>query len=386
MDPTRLLSDLVACASVNPGEHAHTAPPYGEAGMADYLATWLQQRGGEVHHQAVLPGRPNVWGRFPGRDASRTVLLDAHTDTVSHDGMIIDPFAPTVREGRLYGRGACDTKGPMAAMLLALEAAIDGEGLACNVIFAGTCDEEHDATGAKALLQAGLAVDFAVIAEPTELQLVTRHKGVVRAQIDLHGKAAHSSVPQQGHNAIYAAARVVTALEQLNATLDTTPADAQLGPATLAVTMVEGGTAMNIVPERCRLQVDRRLLPDEELAQVQAATTAIVAQALSHLPADGWSLTWSHYYPPLECLDATAERDRLALALRTETGAATQRAVTYCTNGGFYAAAGIPSVVFGPGSIAHAHTKDESIELAEVVVAANVLRRFLVDAAPPTPA
>jgi len=386
MDAATLLSELVGCPSVNPGEQHGSTPPYGEAGMVDYLDVWLQQRGGEVHREEVLPGRPNIWAHFQGRDRSRVLLLDAHTDTVSHANMTIDPFAAEVREGRLYGRGACDTKGPMAAMLMALDAAIAGEGLACDVIFAGTCDEEHDAAGAKALLQHGLAVDFAVIAEPTELQMVTRHKGVVRAQIDLHGQAAHSSLPLQGRNAIYAAARAVTALEGLGTALGESTADPELGHPTLAVTTIEGGTAMNIVPERCRIQVDRRLLPTEDLSQVKADTTATVAAALAHLPADCWTVKWSHYYPPLESVPVAPELDRLGQALLAETGAATHCAVTYCTNGGFYAQAGIPSVIFGPGSIDQAHTKAESIDLTGVTVAARVLRRFLVDAPPPSPA
>jgi succinyl-diaminopimelate desuccinylase len=386
MDAATLLSELVGCPSVNPGEQRISAPPYGEAGMVDYLDAWLQQRGGAVHREEVLPGRPNIWAHFEGHDRSRLLLLDAHTDTVSHANMTIDPFAAEVRAGRLYGRGACDTKGPMAAMLMALDAAIAGEGLAYDVIFAGTCDEEHDAAGAKALLQRGLAIDFAVIAEPTELQMVTRHKGVVRAQIDLLGQAAHSSLPQQGQNAIYAAARVVTALEELGTALGESIPDPELGHPTLAVTIIEGGTAMNIVPERCRIQVDRRLLPMEDLSQVKAATTATVAAALAHLPADCWTIKWSHYYPPLETVPAAPELDRLGQALLAETGAAPHCAVTYCTNGGFYAQAGIPSVIFGPGSIEQAHTKAESIDLTGVTVAARVLRRFLVDAPPPSAA
>ena len=143
---------------------------------------------------------------------------------------------------------------------------------------------------------------------------------------------------------------------------------------------------MNIVPERCRIQVDRRLLPTEDLSQVKADTTATVAAALAHLPADCWTVKWSHYYPPLESVPVAPELDRLGQALLAETGAATHCAVTYCTNGGFYAQAGIPSVIFGPGSIDQAHTKAESIDLTGVTVAARVLRRFLVDAPPPSPA
>jgi len=377
MTACELLAELVRCPSVNPGDLKTFESPYGEAKLVEFLAGYLKKLGGDVCIEEVLPNRPNMWAHFKGRDSSRTILLDVHTDTVSHLNMVIKPFDAEVRNGRLYGRGACDTKGPMAAMLLALESALSNEGLAYDVIFSATCNEENGGAGAKKLVES-VKADFTIIGEPTELKLVTRHKGVMRADITVHGKATHSSTPELGCNAIYTANRIVSALEVLGNNLNSKIPDPVLGNATLAVVQIKGGTASNIIPDFCTIQIDRRLMPGEDVNTVKKSIESVIFDAVAGTIKSPPEITWTQFYPSMETHDSLPDLIALDVALKSLTGSATYDAVAYATNGGFYAQAGIPCVVFGPGSIADAHTNNESIDLKEIETAAKVLHNFLV--------
>jgi acetylornithine deacetylase/succinyl-diaminopimelate desuccinylase family protein len=373
----RLLARLVQCPSVTPPDGQPIEAPYGEGALVQLLAEHLTQIGADVSVQEIVPGRPNLIACIEGRDPSRTILLDAHTDTVSHLGMTIDPFAAEVRDGRLYGRGACDTKGPMTSMLLALESLADEHGLACNVIFAATCDEEAGGNGARQLVADGINADFAIVAEPTDLTLVTKHKGVLRARIDISGKAAHSSTPLLGRNAIYPMARIISNLEEMAAELEGLAPDADLGTPTLAVTTITGGFADNIVPPNCGIVIDRRTLPSESIESVKASIVSRVKPSVESIPWVDPQIDWVQAYPSMETPVTHACVKQLQEILISNQNSAECGSAAYATNGGFYADAGIPAVVFGPGSIANAHTKDESIEIEQVVTAANVLKTFL---------
>jgi len=377
MTVCELLTELVRCPSVNPGNLKTFEYQYGEAALVNLLAEHLKKMGGDVFIEEVLPNRPNIWAHFKGKDSSRTILLDVHTDTVSHLNMIVNPFDAEVRGGRLYGCGACDTKGPMAAMLLALESALSNEGLAYDVVFSATCNEEDGGTGANKMVES-VKADFAVIGEPTELKLVTRHKGVMRADITVHGKAAHSSTPELGCNAIYSANRIVSSLEVLANNLKSQMAHPVLGNATFAVVQIKGGTASNIIPDCCTIQIERRLMPDEDVDTVKKTIESVVCDAVAGTIKSSPEITWTQFYPSMETHDSLPDIVALDIALKSVTGSATYDAVAYATNGGFYSQAGIPCVVFGPGSIADAHTNNESIDLKEVETAAQVLHKFLV--------
>jgi len=199
----RLLTELVRCASVSPGTGPVTGPPYGEGRLAALLAEKVRALGGGVELREVEPGRPNFIGTFEGRDPGRSLMLEAHGDTVAVDGMTIDPFAARVRDGRLYGRGSCDTKGSMAAMLLAIEQVLAQDGATpVTVYFVSTCGEEITGLGAKALAAEGFAADVAIIGEPTDLDVIHASKGSGRFRIETFGVAAHSSAPAGGVNAI----------------------------------------------------------------------------------------------------------------------------------------------------------------------------------------
>jgi len=352
---TDLLSQLVACPSVNPKSATHFSSPLGEAGMVALLEELLRSWGAKVDIHEVHPNRPNLLACFPGKNPNRSILLDAHTDTVAVDGMIIPPFTPTVRDGKLYGRGACDTKGPMAAMLLGLRRILDAGQPPATVWFAATCNEESGGTGAYALAKQNIHVDFALAAEPTDLKIVHMHKGCLRVDIKTSGVAVHSSMPDRGVNAIYKMCRVIDRLEREVAPALAKTKHPQLGSPTLSVGLINGGSQVNIVPDSCSIQVDRRVIPGEQRDDI--------VQQL----AGNEACEVTEFYPALEEPADSAASQHVANACRKVIGRADFVVAPYATNAGIYHAAGIPSLVIGPGSLAQAHTKDEFVDLNEVV-------------------
>jgi acetylornithine deacetylase len=393
-DTAATLADLVRRPSVNPMGRDVSGPEYLEGRITDYLVQRFTAADIPWARQAVAPGRDNVVARLEGTVPGAPVLLwDAHQDTVPAEGMTVEPFTPLVREGRLYGRGSCDVKGGMAAMLVALDR-LRASALPrrATVVFAATINEEFGFTGARALARlwgtaAATAVDgpaqallaarpvAAIVAEPTGLDLVMQHKGAVRWRIRVRGRACHSAFPEQGVNAIYPAGRAILALEQLAAELLRRHADHPCGAPTLNLGTIRGGAGVNLVPDLTVLEVERRVVPGESPVAARDEVIARVAAACGAADVE-------HDPPFLESAglpDAAADPtaapwiDALAAAARAGGAAARRTAARYGTNASVFAEAGVPSVVFGPGSIAQAHTADEWIELAQVDAAAAAL-------------
>lgn len=375
---TTLLAELVAINSVNP---AYGGP--GEAGVAGFVQRQFLAAGLEVLPQPVEPGRENVVGVLPGRDRSRRVVLEAHMDTVGVEGMTIAPFEPAIRDGRLFGRGACDTKGGLAAMLAAvLDLAARGEPPAYDVWLAAVVDEEHAYTGVLALVEGLAAADgttaAAVVAEPTSLRIVSATKGVLRFRIRLTGKAAHSSKPWLGTSAISAAADIVQALDQFHGELAASQSHPLLGPATGSIGLIRGGVQVNIVAEACELDVDRRLLPGEDPAEVLATYGEVVDAAVRPRGVTASLETL--------LLDETLETPLNADVVTTAAAVCRQLGLPSDAIGVPYGSdasklsrrAGVPSIVFGPGSIDQAHAAEESVPLAEVDTATAFIREFLL--------
>jgi len=392
-----ILADLVRRPSVNPMGRNVTGPDYLEGRVTDYLVQRFMAAGLPWVRQPVSPGRDNVIARLDATIADApTILWDAHQDTVPAEGMTIEPFMPFVREGRLYGRGSCDVKGGMAAMLVALERlrASDRPRLA-HVIFTATVNEEFGFSGAKAIArlwaeaadapQRGQETDqeqaarrlcggppvAAVIAEPTGLDVVTQHKGAVRWRMRIHGVACPSAFPEQGDNAIHRAGRAIGAIESLAGELLQRQPDHPCGPPTLNLGTIHGGAGVNLVPDQVVIELDRRVVPGESPIDARQEVIDRIAAACGGTRID-------HEPPFLESagLPPMADRtwfDRLTAAAGRRGVSARQVAARYGTNASVFAAAGVPSVVFGPGSIAQAHTADEWIELAQVDAAADIL-------------
>jgi acetylornithine deacetylase len=290
--------------------------------------------------------------------------------------MTIDPFAAEIRDGKLYGRGACDVKGSMAAMLFALERLNrERPSSASNVILACTVDEEFTFLGVQQLVKSGIQADFAVVAEPTRLNIVDAHKGVVRWKVTSKGKACHSSRPELGENAIYRMGKLLLSVEQYAEALRGSRNDPRLGPPTLSVGRIDGGTSVNTVPDRCTIEIDRRLLPGESAEDAFGHFRDYLAtQKMLDFPFE-CEPPWLSC-PALNPTNSAEAIQRLGDAIKSVRGHFEVIAVPFGTDASSIAEKGIPSVVFGPGDIAQAHTCDEWIDLAEVEMASEILFRL----------
>lgn len=376
LETTRLLRDLVALPSVNPMGRPMQGPEIFEHRVTAYLEEFFRGLGVPYERQPVAPLRENIVARCDLPGARRTLILEAHQDTVPIDNMTIDPFGAKIDNGRLYGRGACDIKGGLAAMLAAFARVVrDKPAGAANVIMACAVDEEFTFLGVQRLVKGGLKADMAVVAEPTQLHIVNAHKGITRWHLSTAGRSCHSSSPEQGVNAIYRMGLLLVGIEQYANRLRQSRTDPLLGPPTLSVGRIEGGTSVNTVPDRCRIEIDRRLIPGESAAAAPGQLSAFLKQEAGiNFPfesADPWM--GKGPLDPSPSADLVA---RLGQAIDRVKGSHQVMAVPYGTDASTIAEAGIPSVVFGPGDIARAHTCDEWVPLEEVEQASEILYRL----------
>lgn len=360
MDPVAaLIADLVAVDSVNPDLVPGGA---GEGAIARFIADWLAKAGLEVHLDEVRPGRPNVIARARGSGGGPTLMLNGHIDTVGVAGMR-DPHRPRVEGGRLYGRGAYDMKGGVAACMLAAAEATRA-GLRGDVLFTAVVDEEYAGLGTLDVA-ARYRADAAIIAEPTELALVVAHKGFVWLELETRGAAAHGSIPG-APDAILHMGRLLVELEALNRRLLAGPAHPLLGTGSLHASTIGGGQELSSYPERCLLQLERRTLPGESPAQVEAEVAAIVRRLAEADPTMRVELRRGlDRAPMLTPADAPVPE-----LIRRHGEAVLGRpievaGVPYWTDAASLAEAGIPAVLFGPCG-AGAHALEEWVDLESV--------------------
>jgi acetylornithine deacetylase len=371
----RHLREYIAIPSVNPMRRADQDPAIvGERRYAEHVREQLRRLGLDAELVGD-PERPSVVAHAAVRDAGETLLVASHLDTVPVDGMEIPPFDPRVADGRVFGRGSCDTKGGMAALVAALERVLAQGTLRRNVIVVGEADEELGGTGVNDVI-AHLAAhppDWVIATEPTELRVVTRHKGIVHARLRASGVACHSSDPGQGRSAVLALCRAVLALDELASEIGRRP-DPKLGPATLSVGQIGGGTATNIVPDDAWLLLDRRCLPGEDETLVRAQLEGLLAKhALDDVRIEWCSLEKAALATPDEDPSVRA----VQAALRESALDPTPDSVAFGTDAGVFSAHGIPGVVFGPGSIAQAHTATEWVAIDQVEAASSIFERIL---------
>jgi acetylornithine deacetylase/succinyl-diaminopimelate desuccinylase family protein len=369
---TKLLSDLVAIPSMNPMGRGRLGKEYCEQYIAEFVVEFMRKASIDAELQQVFPGRPNVIG-FVSAGAQESLMLEAHLDTVFADSMLIDPFDPIVRDGKLYGRGSCDTKGSIAAFLQAVVNSLNAaKNMRYNVLLLFVSDEEYRFAGAQYAVRHGLKADFGIVGEPTQLRIVRAHKGVTRWKIFTQGVAAHSAYPERGKNAIYAMAKVIEKLQQYAGELRATPPHQLLGTPSLSVGVIEGGQTVNVVPDHCWIEIDRRTLPGE--------TTQSVLEPIHSLLRDleGCEIREPHLsVAGMEVADYAPIVQELSQVVRSVCGDAIVEAAHYATDAGIYNLVGVPTVVFGPGNIAQAHTESEYIELQQVHQATTIIERFL---------
>ena len=380
----KLLAELIALPSVNPAFLPPRHPRAGEQRVAEFLAATAAKAGLEIEFQKVLPGRSNVIARLlPRNKIKQTILLAPHLDTVGADE---SQLVPRRSGGRLHGRGACDTKGSVAAMLTALCELAQGKArpLATEIIFAGLIDEEHAQAGSRALVaqasrlcvafsethrRDACATTLAIVGEPTRLRLVTAHKGSLWLRLETRGQSAHGATPHLGKNAVHAMARVVDFLETDYAARLRRHKHKLLGVATVNVGKISGGTQPNIVPDSCVIEIDRRTLPGETESSVRREIAALLAAKKMPVKISSAKLA------PARSLE-TNPRLPLVRQFFRSLGQVHPLGVDYFCDAAVLAAAGMPSVVFGPGDIAQAHTADEWISLAELERAKLALLAF----------
>ncbi|MCW2968140.1 MAG: hypothetical protein JWM71_1912, partial [Solirubrobacteraceae bacterium] len=340
-----LVARLVAIDSVNPSLVAGGA---GETAIAAFIAGWARDAGLRVEHVEGTPGRPSVLIRAPGTGGGRTLLLCGHIDTVNVEGMT-GPHSPRVEGDRLYGRGAYDMKAGVAAALLACRAAA-GLGLAGDVVVAAVADEEHSSLGVQEALT-HVSADAAIVTEPTELEVVVAHRGFVWSEVEVRGVAAHGSRPHLGVDAIVKAGPVLTALGELDIALGerTHPL---LGRGSVHASVIAGGEELSSYPARCVVGLERRTLPGETGAGVEAELAALLDRCRAADPGLDAVQRTLLVREPFEVAASAEIVQAVLAAARDELGAAPPLvSVPYWADSAFIAAAGIPTVLFGAGGV-----------------------------------
>jgi succinyl-diaminopimelate desuccinylase len=359
-------------------------PSYGpdhgwEAGVARALEEFLRGEGIDVTRQPVTGGRENVLARLPAGtagDGRPVLMLNGHMDTVPPSSSMRYPaFGAEVHDGRLWGRGAVDMKGAVAAMAVAF-AALGHAGVPPRpVVFAAVVGEETGGLGTLALGAGGAPADMAIVGEPSGLAIIPAHRGVYRCDIVVHGRAAHGSTPELGVSAIVRAARLIAALDTRLPEMWTNQRHPALGGPSFNIGTIHGGIAANVVPDRCEFTFGKRWIPGDSPERIRADLQAVIAETIgaAHAEVTGDQQFDAVPRPPLH----TPQDHPLVKALAHSVAAVSGRPARFgrfqaFTDGAVLQAAGTPAVIFGPGDLSLAHTDEEHVEIAALYTAARI--------------
>ena len=372
MEPIAFLQSLIRIPSVNP-DNAPGTDLTGEQAIADYLQPWLEQRGFDVSQEEVHPGRPNLIARAPGDQSRPRILLCPHLDTVGVGNMTIDPFGGEIKDGKIWGRGSSDTKGPMVAMLAGLDANKELlEKLPVAVDFAAFMGEESSQHGSKHFAKRyGSDYLFAIAGEPTMLNMVYVTKGSLWFTLETHGKAAHSSQPHLGENAIMTMARSLDLMNRKLSNRLATYTHPVLGHSTLNIGTISGGSRPNIVPDYCCAEIDIRTCPSLE---ADGGPLALVENFIAehNLPL---TIKKAANNPPMECPHEHA----IISSIQQSWPASKLVGAPWFSDAAHLSKAGIPSICMGPGSIDQAHTKDEFISIEDLESGVECFTQFIAN-------
>ena len=352
-DVAELAAQLVAIESINPDIVAGGS---GEGKVARFVAEWCERAGLETTLSEPAPGRPNVIAVARGRGGGRSLLLNAHMDTVGVAGMT-DPQVPRLDGGRLYGRGSYDMKGSLAACMLATAEAAR-HALQGDVILTAVADEEFASVGTEAVA-ASMHADAAIVTEPTEMQVAVAHRGFVHLEVEVHGRAAHGSRPHLGIDAIAKMGRVLVGIEELDRRLRATPTHARVGSGSVHASLIEGGQEFSSYPARCILQAERRTIPGETVELAEQELREIVSRGGEGDPDFAADVRAPIFREPFEVAEdaeiVQVVRRRAASVLGAEPELV---GVSFWADSALLAAAGIPTVLLGPiGEGAHAEVE-----------------------------
>ena len=365
----RLTCELVAIESVNPDLVASGG---GEANIASFVAEWLTSAGLEVEIVEPIQGRPSVVGVVRGSGGGRSLMLNAHMDTVGAGGMK-DPFTPVVRGGRVHGRGALDMKGSLAAIMIAA-GKVRQLGLAGDVIVTAVADEEVASLGTSAVLERFHA-DAAIVTEPTELRLCLAHKGFAWLEVETRGVAAHGSRPQDGTDAIGRMGRILTGLVNLDRRLRLGAGHRLLGRGSVHASLIEGGQEWSTYPARCAVKVERRTVPGEDGAKALKEMEALIEIAREDVPTLEASAKVVLERPPSELAGDHPVALAVARAAREAMGRDAEAVgASYWMDMALTNEAGIPTVAFGPGGEGE-HADVEWVDIASLETCVEVYVR-----------
>ncbi len=369
LDPIALTRALVAIDSRNPSL-VDGGP--GEGACAAFLAEVLAGWGFTVQTTKVAPGRPNVVARI-GPAGCTPLILNGHLDVVGTEGMQHAPFDPTIEGDRLYGRGATDMKGGIAAMCVAAARAAARGPLASELIVTAVCDEEFASIGTRALLADGLRGSAAIITEPTRMTVCPAHKGFAWIAVHFTGRAAHGSRYDVGVDAVRHAGRFLVALDRFEREVLCTRSHPLLGRPSLHAAMISGGTGWSTYAESCTVRVERRTIPGESGAQALAEVQALCDALMAEDPSVHAVLSLECAQPPLDLSPTAPLTQTLVRAAGGPQAPAAITGLSCWTDAALFAEAGIPALCFGPGDIARAHSATEWVDCSEVTRATDIL-------------
>jgi acetylornithine deacetylase len=367
-DLVRLTGDLVRFPSVT--------PPGTEEAIAGFLAERFRSRGLVAELQEVAPGRFNAIGRLGPAGGRPHLVLNGHLDVMpAGDGWSLPPFEPTLREGRLYGRGSADMKGGLAALICAVDAVAAARvPLTGTITLAAVADEEGYQAGTRRFVESAGPADFGIVAEPTSLRPATAQKGDVYLEVTTRGRSAHASVPEAGHNAIEDMGLILAGLEELRVAFGRRSAHPLLGRPTLSVGTISGGTVTPVVPDHCRITIDRRVLPGEDMSALAGEVEELIARLRASHPRLDATVRVLWAFPPSEIAADDPVVHAVQEATRQVAGIwPAPFGLTGTTDANLMIdPGGISTVIFGPGDLAVCHRPNEFVPIDELVAACKI--------------
>jgi acetylornithine deacetylase/succinyl-diaminopimelate desuccinylase family protein len=365
---TEVLADLVGIESINPDLVPSGS---GEERVARYMADSLRAAGWDSRLEEIAPRRWNAVGILRGRGGGKSLMFNGHLDTVGVEGMA-DPFSARIKDGRLYGRGAQDMKGGIAAALVAASTLAEGPRLKGDLVIAGVADEEYQSAGTRALVKR-VRADAAIVMEPTGLEVATAHKGFAWANVETRGRAAHGSRPQEGLDAIAFMGRVLGEIEKLQGRLSAGPGHSLLGCGSVHASLISGGQELSSYPAQCRLSLERRTIPGEDADTFERELRKIISGLEKQDRRFNARIQMGYMASPLETARQSSIAQTLLASARQVIGPAARfGAQSFWTDAALLNEEGIASVLFGPGGEG-LHSSVEFVRLKEVKLCAETL-------------
>jgi acetylornithine deacetylase len=372
----KTLSDLIKINSINPKLSPGGG---GEAEIGSYIADLLTSIGLDVAVHQIEPGRVNVIGKLKGTGSGRSLVLNAHLDTVGVDGMVIDPFQPVIKGDRMYGRGAQDMKGSLAAMISGVKALADHRiELGGDLYFTAVADEEFASIGTEDLVKR-LSADAAIVTEPTDLSIGRAHRGFIWFDVETFGRAAHGSRYQEGIDANMRMGRFLAELDHLEKALRHRTPHPLVGPPSLHASRINGGTELSIYAAHCLLQLERRTIPGETVKMATSELEAIIDLLSDQDETFKAKVAPTFYRKPFEISPHAAVVQCVEKAVVDRVGEPpTHTGQTFWTDAALLAEAGMETVLIGPrgGGL---HSEEEWVELPSVLDLAYILADAAID-------